>query len=238
MHMKTLSHEPLEALTQASEAPDDKHRPMLHRPITRRKALGGLLFATAGTATAGFGRPAVASADATQTMTRAGKTIILGPINAPDGFPQASLEGIYAGSRGRYCMVIAANSVVPITVMPTTRVFAGGAAWAGALKPLAVGDRLFVFSRILESGERVASVIEQNPRIYKVVVTSIAGSELGATTVASDRAPGVSLTFVVNALTQFPQGSIPEVGSQLRVATISNAPVNPSQIVAMKMNWL
>jgi hypothetical protein len=130
-------------------------------------------------------------------------------------------------------MVNTGSSVVPVTVLPSTQVLAGGALSNGTLSPLSVGDRLFIFTTIVESGERVAIKVEQNPRLYDLTISTIAGSQITGTTLASDPTPGLSLQLTVNALTKFPQSSVPTAGSNIRAATISDS--QTGQVVAMNI---
>ena len=223
--------------------------------ISRRKMLGGLVLAAAG-ATVGptLGRLQVAGA-AAATKTIVGNTggalppffshlqsqgyqVAFGPILAPDGFPQASIQGTFVGVNGPYCMVNARESIVAVTTLPNSEVLSGGYLANGSLAELSVGDRLFIFTTVTESGERVAIRIEQNPRIYDLTVSAISGSNISGITLPSDQTPGVPLVLTVNNLTNFQPPSVPQVGSRIRVATIANAPWNAAEIVAMNVNML
>jgi hypothetical protein len=224
--MRLPREERFDGLAKSLEGLGDDQAP-LATPVTRRKLLGGMLVATAGAVpVAGLLRPAMARSATTtsaQTITRNGNTITLGPILAPDGFPQASIQGSYVGTRGGYCMVNTGNSVLPVPVLPATRVLAGGARRDGALSALSVGDAVFVFTTIADSGERVAVKIEQNPRLYNLEVSTISGSQIVGATLSPDPAPGRTLQLTVNALTNFAQSIVPQVGNRIRVATISDA---------------
>lgn len=230
--MRTSQEETFEQAANAFERPEEGPSQLLSAPATRRKFLGRLLVATAGTVSvAGFSRPRMARAASGTTVTPNGR--VLGPILAPDGFPRASIQGTLVGTRGAYCMVNTGESVVPVTVLPSTQVLGRGALWNGATSALSVGDRVFIFTTIVESGERVAIKVEQNPRLYDLTVSSITGSEITGTTLPSDATPGLSLQLTVNALTQFQQSGAPQVGSNIRVATISDS--NVSEIIAMNV---
>jgi|SRR5579884_1035866 len=224
----------LERVSTSLERLDANSQAAMHQPVTRRKLLGGLLLATAGTAYApGLIRPKVANAATATTISRGGHTAFLGPILAPDGFPQASLQGTFVGARGVYCLVNAGQGVVPVTVLPTTQVLAGGVLANGVLSALSIGDRLFIFTTIVESGERVAVKIEQNPRIYEIQVGSAAAAQIVGTTMANDPTPGLRLRLTVNALTTFAGGQVPPPGSRVRVATINDT--RSGEIVAMNL---
>jgi len=215
----------------------------LYRPVTRRKVLSSLLLTTAGAASLGvLDRPEVALASPVpnQTITRGGNTICIGPIRAADGFPQASIQGTFAGvsGNGAYCMVNAGDSVVPVTVMPSTQLLSGGAIWNGTVSPLSPGDNVFIFTKIVESGDRVAITIEQNPRLYKLMVKDMSASVIRGQTLSSDPTPGAAVNLLTNPLTAFSQLGAPAVGTGIRVATVSNAPVNPTMVYAMQINPL
>ena len=221
--------------------------------LTRRKVLGGLLLATAGTAVVSAGGRLQVAGAATGTKSRSpnmaasaityrsGHPLVFGPLIASDGFPRASIQGTFVGFSSPYCMVNAAisgsSSVVPVTVVPNTQVLAGGVLSYGTLGQLSVGDRVFVFTSV-DSGERVAFKIEQNPRFYRLVVSAITAARISGITVPSDPTPGVAVQFATNSLTRFPQLSVPAVGSMIQVATISNAPSNASEIVAIGISML
>lgn len=235
--MRRLGQEKLDKLSQPVEGADGKGS-MLHVPLSRRRLIGNMLLVGAGTAAfAGFSRPEVARAGTANaganTITRGGNTVILGPILAPDGFPQASIQGAFVGVRGAYCMVNAGSSVVPVTILPSTQVLAGSAVRNGDLTALSVGDRVFIFTIIVESGERVAVTIEQNPRLYDLAVSTITASQIQGTTVASDATPGLSLQLAVNVLTRFAQLRVPQVGDTIRAATITDSATN--QVTAMNV---
>jgi hypothetical protein len=233
----TPHQEKFDGVIRGLQGLDGSSSSLINGPLTRRKLLGGLLLATAGTASvAGLSLPRTARAATVNTMTRAGNPITLGPILAPDGLPQASIQGTFAGVNGAYCLVNAGDSVVPVTVLPSTQVLAGGALANGSLSALAVGDHLFIFTTIVESGERVASKIEQNPRLYNLEVATITGSQIGGTTLSTDATPGIPLQLTVNALTNWPQTTVPQVGSNIRAATIRDS--NSRQVVAMNVTVL
>lgn len=209
----------------------------------RKKFLGGLFLASAGTALGVAGSASQRAAAAVQApyATKAanlptspdGRPAVWGPQIAADGFPKASITGVFIRTDGNVIYLKTEKQAAPVGILiaPDTAVDAAGQSTMGDVSAVQRGDELFVGTYFDSLGRRVAGYAIANLKCYWATVTSIAGSRLECWTDYYGDAPDSKVSIMLTDSTRFIPAP-PKVGNYIYAFATSSAGSKPRSIWA------